>query len=267
MNPLKPAYREQAQKPRAVDTQIAPLSWCSYDEGVRDIGFDGEGFAFDNERPRHRTFLEAFELAQRPVCVSEFLAFMADGGYERPELWLSDGWATVQSEGWRAPLYWEQRDGAWLHFTLTGLRPVQEDEPVCHVSLYEADAYAQWAGGRLPTEAEWEWAASTAALDGGFFEDSALHPTRAPRASPGTPTQLFGDVWEWTRSAYAPYPGFRPLAGSLAEYNEKFMSNQFVLRGGSCATSRSHIRPTYRNFFYPNSRWQFSGIRLARDVA
>jgi ergothioneine biosynthesis protein EgtB len=266
MNPMQPIYRDPAKKAQAPDAPSKPLTWCFYEEGIRDIGFDGEGFAFDNERPRHRNFLEAFDLAERPVTVSDYLAFMEDGGYERPELWLSDGWATVQSQGWNAPLYWEQRDGAWWHFTLMGPREVLKNEPVCHVSLYEADAYAQWLGARLPTEAEWEWAASSAPLDGGFLGDDAIHPTRASHTTPGTPTQLFGDVWEWTRSAYAPYPGFRPLAGSLAEYNEKFMSNQFVLRGGSCATSRSHIRPTYRNFFYPQSRWQFSGFRLARDA-
>ena len=267
MNPLQPVYRERVRQPESLATKSEPLTWCHYDEGLREIGFDGEGFAFDNERPRHRTFLQAFELAERPVTVSEYLAFMADGGYQQPELWLSDGWATVQNQDWRAPRYWEQRDGEWWHFTWNGPRRVRGDEPVCHISLYEADAYAQWAGGRLPTESEWEWAASTAPLEGNFFDESALHPTRARHPTPGTPTQLFGDVWEWTRSAYAPYPGFRPLAGSLAEYNGKFMSNQFVLRGGSCATPRSHIRPTYRNFFYPDSRWQFSGIRLARDVA
>ena len=266
MNPLQPAYREQAGEPEPLTREPEPLGWCRYDEGLREIGFEGESFAFDNERPRHRTFLQAYELAERPVTVSEYLAFMADGGYQNPELWLADGWAVVQSEGWHAPLYWEQRDGEWWHFTLTGSRRVRGDEPVCHVSLYEADAYAQWAGGRLPTEGEWEWAACTSPLEGSFFDDGALHPEAAPPASPGTPRQLFGDIWEWTQSTYAPYPGFRPLAGSLAEYNGKFMSNQFVLRGGSCATSRSHIRPTYRNFFYPDSRWQFSGIRLARDV-
>ena len=207
--------------------------------------------------------LAPFALATRLVTNREFLAFVADGGYEQPALWLSDGWAVVQSRGWRAPLYWEMRDGAWWQFTLGGARPLVPEEPLCHVSFYEADAYATWAGVRLPTEAEWEIAASTVSVGGNLLDSGALHPTVA-RSGDGM-QQLFGDVWEWTRSAYEPYPGYRPPAGALGEYNGKFMCNQIVLRGGSCATPAAHIRATYRNFFPPDARWQFSGFRLARD--
>ena len=190
---------------------------------------------------------------------------MEDGGYERPELWLSDGWNAVQSRGWRTPLYWERREGAWQQFTLDGLRAVVGDEPLCHVSFYEADAYATWAGARLPTEAEWEVAAAGARGEGNLLDSGLLHP--APARTRAGMQQLFGDVWEWTRSAYAAYPGYRPPAGALGEYNGKFMCNQLVLRGGSCATPASHIRATYRNFFPPEARWQFSGVRLARDAS
>jgi len=260
-NPLRPAYRERAPEPEG---PVQPLRWHCFAAGLRKIGHSGSGFAFDNEKPRHRVFAEAFELASRPVTNGEYLDFVRDGGYARPELWLSDGFATVSARGWRAPLYWEERDGEPWIFTLAGMAPLRSDEPVCHVSHYEADAYARWAGARLPTEAEWELAAGDAAADGGFVESGRLHPAPSPAARDG-PAALFGDVWEWTSSAYAPYPGFRPLTGSLGEYNGKFMSNQLVLRGGSCATPRRHVRRTYRNFFPPDARWQFSGIRLARD--
>jgi ergothioneine biosynthesis protein EgtB len=260
-NPLRPAYRERAPEPAG---RAQPLGWFGLEAGVREIGHAGPGFAFDNERPRHRVFVEAFALASRPVTNAEYLDFVRDAGYANPALWLSDGFATVRARGWRAPLYWEERDGQWWTHTLAGMAPLRADEPVCHVSHYEADAYARWAGARLPTEAEWECAAEDAPLEGAFVESGRLHP--APSPPPGrAPSALFGDVWEWTASAYAPYPGFRPLAGSLGEYNAKFMSNQLVLRGGSCATPRSHIRRCYRNFFPPDARWQFSGIRLARD--
>jgi ergothioneine biosynthesis protein EgtB len=263
-NPLRPAYSEKIDPAPAPDP--GPLGWISFDEGVREIGHGGEGFAFDNERPRHRVFVDAFELASRPVTNGELLAFMQDDGYARPELWLSDGWAAVEAQRWRAPLYWEERDGGWASLTSGGMRDIRSDEPVCHVSYFEADAFARWSGARLPTEAEWETAATGAALDGNFVESGWLHPAPSGPAE-GSPAALFGDVWEWTGSAYTPYPGFRPLAGSLAEYNGKFMSNQMVLRGGSCATPRSHMRASYRNFFYPDARWQFSGIRLARDAS
>ena len=263
-NPLHPVYQDG---PPPVPARVPPLRWHGFDEGMHWIGSSGPGFTFDNETPRHRVFLEAFELASRPVTNGEFLAFIKDGGYERPELWLSDGWATLQTQSWCAPLYWEERDGAWLSLTLSGLRQVCPEEPVCHVSHFEADAFARWAGARLPSEAEWELAAGRAPIEGNFVEQELLHPAAATgRAGAGTPLQLFGDVWEWTQSPYAPYPGYQPLPGAFGEYNGKFMSNQMVLRGGSCATPRSHIRATYRNFFFPAQRWQFSGIRLARDA-
>jgi ergothioneine biosynthesis protein EgtB len=263
-NPLYPVYR-----PREIRTQAAPaLEWVDFPEGVFEIGFDGEGFSYDNEGPRHREFLEPFALANRPVTNAEFLEFMNDGGYRRPELWLSLGWQAVKQNGWTAPLYWEERDGQWMQFTLQGLRPVVDSEPICHVSFFEADAFARWAGARLPTEAEWEVAAQGCAPgEGNFVDDEQYHPTGAkPSSAPVRLQQMFGDVWEWTGSSYRPYPGYRPVEGALGEYNGKFMCNQMVLRGGSCATSRSHIRPTYRNFFPPDKRWQFSGIRLARDL-
>jgi len=233
---------------------------------VREIGDGGGGFAFDNERPRHRVLVPAFGFASRLVTAGEYAAFIADGGYARPEWWLSDGWATAQREGWRAPLYWRRDGGGWSIFTLGGWRPLHEGEPVVHVSYYEADAYARWAGARLPTEFEWETAARDLDLhsDGdAFVESGRFHP--APARVDGL-AQMFGVAWQWTASAYAPYPGYRPLAGALGEYNGKFMCNQLVLRGGSCATPRSHLRATYRNFFPPSARWQWSGIRLARDA-
>jgi ergothioneine biosynthesis protein EgtB len=263
LNPLHPAYRADAPERPA---EPAPLAWHAFPEGLRWLGCGEEGFAFDNERPRHRVFVEAFELASRPVANAEYLAFLEDGGYARPELWLADGFAAAQREGWRAPLYWERRGGAWRVHTLAGPRPLRPEEPVCHVSWFEADAFARWAGARLPTEAEWECAAGGLPVEGNFAESGCLHPQPAPKPAAG-PGQLFGDVWEWTASPYAPYPGFRPLAGPLGEYNGKFMSGQMVLRGGSCASPRSHLRASYRNFFYPTARWQFSGIRLARNCA
>jgi ergothioneine biosynthesis protein EgtB len=265
VNPLRPAYLPLPPAP--ADGAAPALSWRAHAEHVDWIGHDGGGFSFDNERPRHRVLVPAFELASRPVTAGEFVAFIEDGGYERPELWLSDGWSVVQSHGWKAPLYWECRDGVRLEFTLGGLRQLAATAPVCHVSLYEADAFARWAGARLPTEAEWEVAARDMPVAGNFAESGLLHPAAAwPRSEDG-PARLFGDVWEWTQSAYAPYPGYKPPAGALGEYNGKFMCNQMVLRGGSCATPASHMRATYRNFFYPHARWQFSGIRLARDLA
>jgi ergothioneine biosynthesis protein EgtB len=275
-NPLRPAYRERAtsasearSRPKASGVHLAgpaeALRWLGFEGGLREIGHGSRGFAFDNERPRHRVFLEPFELASRPVTNAEYLEFVRAGGYERPELWLSDGFQVVCARGWRVPLYWEERDGAFFAFTLSGREPLRLDEPVCHVSHYEADAYARWARARLPTEAEWECAAEAAPIEGNLAESGRFHPAPSPAAG-RHPSALFGDVWEWTASAYGPYPGFRPLAGPLGEYNGKFMSGQLVLRGGSCATPRTHIRSTYRNFFPPDARWQFSGIRLARDA-
>jgi ergothioneine biosynthesis protein EgtB len=213
--------------------------------------------------PRHRVWLEPFAMASRPVTNGEYIAFIEDGGYERAPLWLSLGWAQVEEHRWASPFYWEQREGEWWTFTLTGMQRVDPAEPVCHVSYFEADAYARWAGVRLPTEAEWETAAATAGLTGNFVENERYHP--APSDGAGL-QQMFGDVWEWTQSSYSPYPGFRTAPGALGEYNGKFMCNQYVLRGGSCATPESHIRATYRNFFAPGATWQFSGIRLARDA-
>jgi ergothioneine biosynthesis protein EgtB len=264
-NPLRPAYMT-ANIPTGAPA-AGPLRWVSFPEGVYWIGHDGRGFAFDNESPRHRSFVEPFELASRPITNGEYLAFMADGGYERPELWLSMGWDAVQREGWQAPLYWGLRDGTWWMMTLAGMQPVVEAEPACHVSYYEADAYARWADARLPTEAEWEIAAMPLPIRGNFVEHQTFHPRPISQIDTAVPlVQMFGDVWEWTQSHYSPYPGYTAASGALGEYNGKFMANQFVLRGGSCATSVSHIRPTYRNFFPADARWQFMGIRLARTI-
>jgi ergothioneine biosynthesis protein EgtB len=258
-NPLRPAYREAS---RGKDSKPAsPLAWNSFPEGVFSLGFDGSGFAFDNEGPRHNVYLQPFRLASRLVTNREYLEFMGDGGYGKATLWLSDGWDCVRNNQWNAPLYWEQRDGEWWSYTIEGMQPVQLDEPVCHLSYYEADAFAHWAGARLPTEYEWEIAARSVPLNGNFVETGELHP--CPARSNQPLAQMFGDVWEWTSSAYTPYPGFKPAAGAVGEYNGKFMCNQMVLRGGSCATSQSHMRATYRNFFPPHVRWQFMGIRLA----
>ena len=262
-NPLLPAY---TPAPAATASEATPLAWISYEGGVTEIGFDGDGFFYDNEGPRHRVFLEPYSLASRLVTCGEYMAFMGDGGYERPEFWLSEGWNVVKARGWNSPLYWERIDDEWQLYTLHGLRKVDLNEPVCHVSMFEADAYASWAGARLPTEFEWEAAAASLPIQGNFVESDLFHPAPATGSDPGL-TQMYGDVWEWTRSSYAPYPGYSPAPGALGEYNGKFMCNQYVLRGGSCATSVSHIRPTYRNFFSADARWQFMGIRLAKDIA
>lgn len=262
-NPLHPVYRDDL-KP-APKKGHDPLRWVGFAGGLYNIGHSGEAFAFDCERPRHRVFLEDFQLGDRPVTNGEYLSFMADGGYARTELWLSDGWASVQQAGWHAPLYWQRHDGDWHEMTLGGLRPLDLDAPVCHLSFYEADAYARWAGARLPTEAEWEVAAAGLPPRGNFLESDHLQPVACEDEGNGL-QQMFGGVWEWTASAYRPYPGFRPLEGTLGEYNGKFMSGQMVLRGGCCATPESHIRSTYRNFFQPGMRWQFAGLRLARDT-
>jgi ergothioneine biosynthesis protein EgtB len=257
-NPLRPSYAALPEP-----GPWAPrLEWLERPGGIAEIGAGPDGFAFDNERPRHRVWIAPHRLAARPVTAGEWLAFMHADGYRRPELWLSDGWAAVQRNGWSAPLYWEEDGGRWRQFTLGGMRALDESEPVTHVSLFEADAFARWADARLPTEAEWETIAADAVAGGTFAEDRRFHPATAGAGL----AQLLGDVWEWTASAYAPYPGFRPLGGALGEYNGKFMVNQLVLRGGSCATPRRHARASYRNFFYPDARWQFSGVRLARDA-
>ncbi len=262
-NPLSPAFRSRmlAHDPMA---RAAPLGFVRRDAGIVEIGHDGRGFAFDNELPRHRAFVEAFEIGDRLVTNAEYRDFMDDHGYARPELWLSEGWDVVQRERWHAPLYWRDDGGA---FTLHGLEPLGNADPVVHLSYYEADAYARWADARLPTEAEWEAIARTQApdADAALLGSGALHP-RPARTDATRPAQLYGDCWEWTLSAYLPYPGFRSAAGAVGEYNGKFMINQMVLRGGSVATPASHIRASYRNFFPTAARWQFSGLRLARSV-
>jgi ergothioneine biosynthesis protein EgtB len=259
-NPLLPAYRAA---PARAGGASAPLRWSALPDGVRQIGHAGEGFSFDNERPRHRVFVGEFEIAERLATNAEYRAFIDDGGYRRPELWLSEGWDVRSAQGWQAPLYWLEREGGWNHqFTLEGTRALEPDEPVTHVSYYEADAYARWCGARLPTEAEWEIVAAAREPAGNFLDSGRLHPAPLGAAGGG---QFYGDAWEWTGSSYAPYPGFRAPEGAVGEYNGKFMVNQYVLRGGFCATPHSHIRASYRNFFPAAARWQFSGIRLARD--
>jgi len=263
-NPLRPAFRIRNRKQAE---SVSAAQWIQFKEGVYWVGHQGPGFSYDNEGPRHRVFIQRFELASRLVANAEFLAFIEDGGYRRSELWLSLGWNIVKERGWDAPLYWEKRDGKWHAMTLAGMTELVPEEPVCHVSLFEADAFARWSGVRLPTEEEWETAASELPVKGNFVESEIFHV--APLASSDSeaqPAQMFGDVWEWTRSSYSPYPGYSAVAGALGEYNGKFMCNQYVLRGGSCATSQSHIRRTYRNFFPPETRWQFNGIRLAKDL-
>jgi len=278
-NPLYPVFREPKTGGRSSATpgsQSSPLQFIDFEERIVGIGHNGDEFAYDNEGPRHQALVPAFSLATRPVTNGEFIAFIEDNGYSRSEFWLSLGWMTVNEQRWSAPLYWTKREGAWWNFTLSGLRPVDQSEPVTHISYFEADAYANWAGARLPTEFEWERAALSCPIEGNFIETELFHPAPAPRQAGSLSAetgkmpilqQIFGDVWEWTRSAYSPYPGYRAAPGALGEYNGKFMCNQYVLRGGSCATSRTHIRRTYRNFFQPEKRWQFTGIRLARDLA
>ena len=263
-NPLCPVYRPRRAQPPA---PVPALEWIAFGEGLREIGWDGAGFAFDNEGPRHKEYVPAFALGSRLVTNGEYLRFVEEGGYTRPEFWLSEGWGIVQARGWTAPLCWWHRKGQWNEFTLAGMEPLNLDNPVCHVSLFEADAYARWAGARLATEAEWEVASEGVPFCGTFADSGRFHPAplNPTDAEPGHLHQMYGDVWQWTRSQYAPYPGYAPAEGALGEYNGKFMCNQFVLRGGSCATSHSHVRPTYRNFFPPDARWQFTGIRLAKD--
>jgi ergothioneine biosynthesis protein EgtB len=270
-NPLRPAYRTEGIRASSDRNHgLQPAQFEEFDGGLRKVGFSGSGFCFDNELGRHQVWLDPYALADRLVSCGDYLAFMADGGYARPELWLSAGWSAVKENGWRAPLYWTKEDGesgGWSVFTLRGTVPLERlmDAPVSHVSYYEADAYARWAGHRLPTEFEWEAAVEHQPIEGNLLESGALIPTPAQNLvpSPGRVAQHFGDCWEWTGSAYLAYPGFRPLEGALGEYNGKFMSSQMVLRGGSCVTPQRHVRSSYRNFFSPETRWQFSGIRLA----
>jgi len=264
-NPLYPVYRPREEQ---VPSRYAKEpGFIEFDEAIVEIGHDGRGFSYDNEGPRHRALVPAFALATRPVTNGEFIEFIEAGGYLRPDYWLSLGWTTLNEQKWEAPLYWEKRDGGWWNFTLAGMRPVDQSEPVTHVSHFEADAFANWSGARLPTEFEWERAAQDLMIEGNFVEAERFQPAPVEAQPNEKLTQMYGDVWQWTGSSYLPYPGYRAAPGALGEYNGKFMSNQMVLRGASCATSRSHARLSYRNFFQPEKRWQFTGIRLARDSA
>ncbi|NIX14445.1 MAG: ergothioneine biosynthesis protein EgtB [Candidatus Dadabacteria bacterium] len=263
-NPLKPVYLEAPSN--GTNGKTAKQSWVAYPEGLYEIGRGEESFCYDNETPRHKKFLNPFKLSSRLVTNGEFIEFIEDGGYSRPELWLSNGIYTAEDNGWQAPLYWEKAGSKWHHFTLSGFKELNLAEPVCHVSFYEADAYARWKGARLPTEAEWEIASEDLEIEGNFVENARYNPVPLNGSLKNMKIkQMYGDVWEWTSSPYVCYPGYKTLPGALGEYNGKFMSNQMVLRGGSCATSITHIRNTYRNFFPPDSRWQFMGIRLAQD--
>lgn len=262
LNPLRPAYRDGAMLRE--HRKARHLAFTTFEGGLREVGAEGPGFGFDNESPRHKVSMLPFRLTDRLVTNGEWLEFIADGGYRDPRLWLSDGWRIVRDEDWRAPLYWEDRDGHWMQMTLWGLQTIEPAAPVCHVSFYEADAFARWAGKRLPTEFEWEYAAANLPVRGNMLDHGPLRPLPAPGHA-GL-TQIFGDVWEWTQSAYTPYPGFRPDPGALGEYNGKFMCNQVVLRGASCVTPDDQARASYRNFFYPHQRWQFSGLRLADEA-
>lgn len=264
-NPLRPAYL--APRPREDCGDPEPLRWIGVTGGIHQIGHEGEGFAWDNEAPRHGELFHPYRLADRLVTNAEWLAFIEDDGYRTASLWLADGWTMIHREGWQAPLYWEEREGEWLAMSLEGVRPLDRAAPVAHISYYEADAFARWAGHRLPAEFEWELAARGLPVTGNTLASNALRPLPAPASNGTRPRQMFGDVWEWTGSAYLPYPGYRAPSGALGEYNGKFMVGQHVLRGGSCATPEGHVRATYRNFFYPHQRWQFMGLRLASEIA
>ena len=263
-NVLSPAYRAPLDDS---GKSVNDMSWCEVPEGLHWIGADTAGFHFDNETPAHRVFVESAQIGDRLITNGEYKAFIQDGGYETPSLWLDSGWSTLQKEGWKHPLYWRGGPGEYRIFTLAGETPLCDDDPVVHVSFLEADAFARWAGARLPTEAEWEVTCGPTSIAGNFVEQGKLHPQPCSEATSGKPRQAYGDVWEWTQSSYGPYPGFQPEAGALGEYNGKFMCDQMVLRGGSCVSSASHLRSSYRNFFYPPDRWQFSGIRLAKNCS
>jgi ergothioneine biosynthesis protein EgtB len=270
LNPIKPVYRKRNPELDLNKSPIPSLRFIGFEGGITEIGHSGSGFGFDNEFPRHKVLLQDYSIANRLVTIGEYLEFMKDGGYTNPLLWLSDGWYAINQNHWESPMYWEKQDGQWMIMTLSGLRSLDLNEPVSHVSFYEADAFARWSGKRLPTEAEWEHAAivSNAAISSGnFADDGVFHPLPAwlTEDSRIQLHQMYGDLWQWTASAYLPYPGFKPAEGAVGEYNGKFMSNQMVLRGGACVTPRNHIRASYRNFFQPDKRWQFSGIRLASD--
>lgn len=258
-NPLKPAYKTS---PPEIHIGEIKAEWLSFHADIYETGDDGTDFSYDNEQPRHKSYANGFRIATRPVSNAEYIAFIDDGGYENADLWLSDAWALLAAEKWELPFYWEKKDIGYESMTLYGMQPIHPSEPVCHVSFYEAAAYARWAGKRLPTETEWEIAAQSVSVCGNLADDHILKPTGIPNDS----YQFYGDVWEWTSSPYIEYPGYQRLSGPFGEYNGKFMSNQMVLRGGSCLTPNDHIRPSYRNFFPPHTRWQYSGIRLAEDL-
>ncbi len=263
VNPLKPACFTDVQMPLA-STEISPIAFVGFEGGLQQHGHAGDGFCFDNELPRHQILLQAYELANRPVCNADYQAFIDEGGYRRSEWWLSEGWAWVQQHQVERPFYWS--DQSDQEFTLLGLQRLNPASPVCHLNYYEADAFARWFGARLPTEQEWEYAASSLAIGGHFIEAGRYHPGPCESTEPQVLSQLFGDVWEWTASAYCAYPGYQSDAGAIGEYNGKFMCSQFVLKGGSCVSSQDHLRHSYRNFFYPSSNWQFTGVRLARTI-
>lgn len=260
INPLRPAYHKVAPP---IAESIPVMSWQEFSGGIVEIGHNGDSFAYDNERPRHKTYVQDFRLGTRLITNADYLAFIDDGGYDRVDLWLSDAWRTLKEQGWQAPLYWFSEGRDWMHFDLSGAHALRMNEPVSHLSYYEADAYARWAGKRLPTEAEWEHAASIQPITGNFLDGGLYIPQSAHETGL---TQMYGDLWEWTSSAYLPYPGFYPLPGTLGEYNGKFMIDQMVLRGGCCITARDHMRASYRNFFRAADRWMFSGLRLAEDI-
>lgn len=262
-NPLFPTYKKSTDNKKGKG--VSGHKWVEFEGGIHTIGNEGDNFGYDNEFPLHKTYVEPFSLASRLVTNGEYMDFINDGGYSKAELWLSDGWNTVTLNNWEAPLYWIRNGNRWDLFTLGGLKKIDLNQPVCHLSFYEAEAFARWAGGRLPGEYEWEIASKGQKIEGNFVDNGNFHPVAATNSN-GTIQQMYGDVWEWTRSPYSPYPGYNPPPGALGEYNGKFMCNQIVLRGGSCATSKSHIRNSYRNFFPPDSRWQFMGLRLAKDA-
>ena len=264
-NPTYPTYK--ANEHQELETSKTPLNWIGFEEAIRCVGFDGDEFAFDNERPRHQQFVPSFEIGSRLITNGEYLEFIEDQGYENGRLWLDLGWDLIQAENWAAPFYWEIRDGAWHEMTLSGFRELDLNQPVSHISYFEADAYARWAGERLATEAEWETAAQNLKLEGNFQDDGVFHPQAlTSNVSQDSISQMYGDLWEWTQSHYSPYRGYQAPPGALGEYNGKFMCNMFVLKGGACVTPKSHVRLTYRNFFGPEKRWPFTGIRLARDA-
>lgn len=264
VNPTHPVYQVCEDPEYLAEEASAPVTWREFVGGECTIGHQDEGFCFDNELPAHTVLLQPFMLATRPVTNAEYLLFVTAGGYQQPDWWLADGWAEVQQQHWQAPLYWRQQNGEWFEYTLHGLQPLRMQSPVVHLSAYEADAFARWSGCRLPSEAEWEYVSNNYPVSGQFVETGIYQPVAARETT--AMQGMFGTVWEWTSSSYSPYPGFSPAEGAIGEYNGKFMCNQLVLRGGSCVSSQTHLRSSYRNFFYPRDRWQFSGIRLAKNI-